>query len=69
MRPSSPSGRANAHKEEGNEHFRVKRYAEAVEEYTAALREAVEDDLTLRAILYTNRAAAHFYLGNNPCYS
>ncbi len=60
---SSPSGRANAHKEEGNEHFRLKRYPKAVEEYTAGLKEPVEADPTLRALLYTNRAAAQFYLG------
>ena len=62
---STPEGRATAHKEEGNEQFRHKRYREAVKEYTAGLKEGLEGglDKTLRAVLCTNRAAAHFYLG------
>lgn len=64
---STPGGRATAHKEEGNEHFRHKRYRQAVEEYTAGLKEGVglEAGLEagLRAVLCTNRAAAHFHLG------
>lgn len=61
---SSPQGRATAHKEEGNEHFRRKHYRQAVDEYTAGLKEGLGGgvDETLRAVLCTNRAAAHYYL-------
>lgn len=60
---SFPEGRAAAHKEEGNYHFRLKEYPQAVEEYSAGLKEG-GGDRSLLAILFTNRAAAHFHLGN-----
>lgn len=68
---SSPESRAAAYKDEGNEQFRLKHYRQAIEEYTAGLREGVAKEgvakegvgVALRAVLYTNRAAAHFYLG------
>ena len=71
MVSSSPESRAAAHKDEGNEQFRLKHYRQAIEEYTAGLREGMNKEgrateevgVVLRAILYTNRAAAHFYLG------
>lgn len=59
----TPQGRATAHKEEGNQHFRGKRYREAVEEYTAGVRELAGGEPDLLTLLYTNRAAAHYHLG------
>ena len=46
----------------GNEYFRRKQYREAVTEYTAGIKERLDDQL-LNAVLYTNRAAAQFHLG------
>ena len=60
---STPEGRALAHKEEGNEHFKVKKYKLAVEEYGAGIKENCSDT-NLNAVLYSNRAAAQFHLGN-----
>ena len=59
---SALPGRASAHKEDGNEHFKGRRYKQAVLAYTAGIKEKCEDT-TLTAVLYTNRAAAQFYLG------
>ena len=59
---STAEGRANAHKEEGNQCFRLKQYHRAVEEYSTGLKEG-GDDVTLCAVLYTNRAASQYYLG------
>ena len=59
---STPEGRATASKEEGNELFRRKCYQQAVHEYTAGLKEEGVG-VALRAILYTNRAAANSHMG------
>ena len=40
----------------------MRKYKEAVLEYTAGIKESV-DDVTLNAVMYTNRAAANFHLG------
>ncbi|NWY55681.1 TTC4 protein, partial [Chionis minor] len=48
---------------EGNEYFREKDYGRAVAAYTEGLRKRCEEP-ELEAVLYTNRGAAHFYLGN-----
>lgn len=71
MVSSSPESQAAAYKDEGNEQFRMKHYLQAIEEYTAGLREGVAKEggakegvgVVLRAVLYTNRATSHFYLG------
>ena len=59
---TTPEGRAMAHKEEGNEHFKKKKYKLAVEEYSAGIKEKCSD-VGLSAVLYCNRAAAQFHLG------
>ena len=59
---STAEGRALSHKEEGNEHFKLKKYKLAVEEYSAGIKEKCSDT-TLNAVLYSNRAAAQFHLG------
>ena len=60
---STAEGRALTHKEEGNEHFKKKKYKLAVEEYSAGIKEKCAD-IGLNAVLYSNRAAAQFHLGN-----
>ena len=60
---STAEGRGLAHKEEGNELFKKKKYKLAVKEYSAGIKEKSEDD-TLNAVLYSNRAAAQYHLGN-----
>ena len=62
-------GRALAHKEDGNEHFRKKRYRQAVETYSAAINQGCKDR-ELRAILFCNRATSQYHLGeltSDPC--
>ncbi|KAG8536688.1 hypothetical protein GDO81_025845, partial [Engystomops pustulosus] len=54
---------AKSYKEEGNDYFKEKNYKKAVTAYTEGLRRKGQD-AELNAVLYTNRAAAHFYLGN-----
>ncbi|NWY76822.1 TTC4 protein, partial [Erithacus rubecula] len=48
---------------EGNEYFREKDYGRAVAAYSEGLRRR-SGDAALDAVLLTNRAAAHFHLGN-----
>ena len=56
-----PAERALACKEDGNEYFKKKQYKKAIAAYTAGLKEKVgESELT--AVLYCNRAAAHYHL-------
>ena len=62
-------GRALAHKEDGNDHYRKKRYRQAVEAYSAAINQGCKDG-DLRAILYCNRATSQYRLGeltSDPC--
>ena len=59
---STAEGRAMAHKEEGNEHFKMKKYKLAVKEYSAGIKEKCSDG-NLNAVLYCNRAAAQFHIG------
>lgn len=54
---------AKTYKDEGNDYFKEKDYKKAVVSYTEGLKKKCADP-DLNAILYTNRAAAHFYLGN-----
>ncbi|XP_072539110.1 tetratricopeptide repeat protein 4 [Salminus brasiliensis] len=58
-----PEEQAKSLKDEGNEYFKEKDYKKAIVTYTAGLKKNCSDS-DLNAILYTNRAAAHFYLGN-----
>ncbi|NWS81535.1 TTC4 protein, partial [Toxostoma redivivum] len=48
---------------EGNEYFKEKDYGRAVAAYSEGLRRRC-GDVELDAVLLTNRAAAHFHLGN-----
>uniref|UniRef100_A0A8C1KUM4 Prolyl-tRNA synthetase 2, mitochondrial n=1 Tax=Cyprinus carpio TaxID=7962 RepID=A0A8C1KUM4_CYPCA len=59
----TPEDKARALKDEGNEYFKEKNYKKAVVSYTEGLKKNCMD-IELNAILYTNRAAAHFHLGN-----
>ena len=59
---SLSAGRAVAHKEDGNEQFKKKRYKAAITAYTAGLKEKAEDS-ELTAILFCNRAASNYHLG------
>eukprot|EP00118_Oscarella_pearsei_P011290 m.74753 g.74753 ORF g.74753 m.74753 type:complete len:289 (+) comp35913_c0_seq1:96-962(+) len=54
----------SALKADGNEFFRRKLYAKAVDAYTSALKMAGSEDDSTKVVLYTNRAAAHFHLKN-----
>ncbi|XP_078264504.1 tetratricopeptide repeat protein 4 [Rhinoraja longicauda] len=59
-----PEELAKTYKNEGNQYFKEKNYKMAVVSYTEGLkRKCTDTELTV--ILYTNRAAAQFYLGNN----
>ncbi|CAM4625048.1 hypothetical protein PO909_005672 [Leuciscus waleckii] len=59
----TPEEQARGLKDEGNDYFKEKNYKKSVLSYTEGLKKNCMD-LELNAILYTNRAAAHFYLGN-----
>ena len=50
-------------KEDGNREFKAKKYRRAIHSYNSALCVPLNDKL-LTAQLLTNRATAHFYLGN-----
>ncbi|KAM9763083.1 tetratricopeptide repeat protein 4 [Menidia menidia] len=58
-----PEEQAKSLKDEGNAFFKEKNYKKAVVSYTAALKKKCGDQ-ELTAVLLTNRAASHFYLGN-----
>lgn len=58
-----PEERAKSLKDEGNDYFKEKNYKKAIVAYTEGLKKNCSDS-DLNAILYTNRAAAHFHLGN-----
>uniref|UniRef100_A0A672M0U6 Tetratricopeptide repeat domain 4 n=1 Tax=Sinocyclocheilus grahami TaxID=75366 RepID=A0A672M0U6_SINGR len=59
----TPEGKVRGLKDEGNEYFKEKSYKKTVVSYTEGLKKN-DKDIELNAILYTNRAAAHFHLGN-----
>ncbi|MBN3302214.1 tetratricopeptide repeat protein 4 isoform X2 [Amia ocellicauda] len=58
-----PEEQARSFKDEGNEYFKEKNYKKAILSYTEGLRRKCADQ-GLNAVLLTNRAAAHFHLGN-----
>ncbi|KAK2725236.1 hypothetical protein QYM36_001623, partial [Artemia franciscana] len=60
---NTPEELATTYKENGNYKFKLKKYRNAITEYTEGLKQKCED-AELNAILYANRAASHFYLGN-----
>lgn len=59
----SPEDQARTYKDEGNDYFKEKDYKKAVISYTEGLKKKCADP-DLNAVLYTNRAAAQYYLGN-----
>ncbi|XP_058408492.1 tetratricopeptide repeat protein 4 isoform X2 [Diceros bicornis minor] len=59
----SPEEQAKTYKDEGNDYFKEKDYKKAVVSYTEGLKKKCADH-DLNAVLYTNRAAAQYYLGN-----
>ncbi|XP_059779355.1 tetratricopeptide repeat protein 4 isoform X2 [Balaenoptera ricei] len=59
----SPEEQARTFKDEGNDYFKEKDYKKAVISYTEGLKKKCADP-DLNAILYSNRAAAQYYLGN-----
>ncbi|XP_019730776.1 tetratricopeptide repeat protein 4 [Hippocampus comes] len=59
----TPAEKAQSLKDEGNAFFKEKNYQKAIVAYTAALKNKCGDQ-DLDTVLLTNRAAAHFHLGN-----
>ncbi|XP_007944138.1 tetratricopeptide repeat protein 4 [Orycteropus afer afer] len=59
----SPEEQAKTYKDEGNDYFKEKDYKKAVISYTEGLKKKCADP-DLNVVLYTNRAAAQYYLGN-----
>ncbi|XP_059139193.1 tetratricopeptide repeat protein 4-like isoform X2 [Physella acuta] len=59
----NPTARADSYRDEGNEQFKLKKYKIAIANYTEGIKSRCPD-AELNAILYANRAAAQFYLGN-----
>ncbi|XP_037683060.1 tetratricopeptide repeat protein 4 isoform X2 [Choloepus didactylus] len=59
----SPEEQAKTYKDEGNDYFKEKDYKKAVISYTEGLKKKCADS-DLNVVLYTNRAAAQYYLGN-----
>ncbi|XP_076440604.1 tetratricopeptide repeat protein 4-like [Babylonia areolata] len=59
----NPVARADSYREEGNDLFKKKDYRVAIENYTEGIKSKSPERLQ-NAVLYTNRAAAHFRLGN-----
>lgn len=60
---NTPEELAKSYKDDGNRNFKVKKYRWAVDSYTQGL-ECECTDTELNAQLYSNRAAAHFHIGN-----
>ncbi|KAK0425246.1 hypothetical protein QR680_009100 [Steinernema hermaphroditum] len=54
---------AEGHKNEGNKHFKLKKYRWAITAYTNGVK-VMCTNKKLNAVLYANRAAANRYLGN-----
>ncbi|XP_011667766.2 tetratricopeptide repeat protein 4 [Strongylocentrotus purpuratus] len=52
------------HKDDGNQWFKKKMYKQAVKAYAEGIKQKCADK-DINAVLYTNRAAAHFHLGNH----
>lgn len=57
-----PEEQASGLKDEGNEYFKEKNYKKAITSYTEGLKKC--GDQEINTVLLTNRAAAHFHLGN-----
>ncbi|KAK2193938.1 hypothetical protein NP493_4g02022 [Ridgeia piscesae] len=75
MKYESDSARDNAEsfKDDGNVNFKLKKYKWAIDNYTAGIK-CCCGDVMLNTILYSNRAAARYHIGNyrsalNDCVS
>ena len=53
---------AESYKEDGNNNFKLKKYRWAIDSYTEGIKKKCSDRL-LNAQLYTNRAAANYFIG------
>ena len=56
------TGRALAHKEDGNEQYKKRRYKQAIQCYTEGLSQGCKDSSVI-SVLLGNRATSHYYLG------
>lgn len=61
---STKEDNAVTHKADGNQWFKKKMYKQAVRAYSEGLKEKCSV-VDVNAVLFTNRAAAHFHLGNH----
>ncbi|BFZ03302.1 hypothetical protein BsWGS_06340 [Bradybaena similaris] len=59
----NPTARADSYRDDGNDQFKRKKYKIAIDNYTEGIKSR-SPDAELNAILYTNRAAAQYHLGN-----
>ena len=59
------TARAEAYKDDGNIQYKKKQFKKAIKNYTEGIKIKCENN-KLNAILYTNRATAHSYLGKVP---
>ncbi|CAF1058409.1 unnamed protein product [Adineta steineri] len=59
----TPLDKATKFKEEGNKYFGYKKYRNAILAYTEGIKQRCTDP-TINAVLFCNRAASNFYLGN-----
>ncbi|RUS81357.1 hypothetical protein EGW08_010889 [Elysia chlorotica] len=58
-----PTARADSYRDDGNDQFKKKKYAIAIDNYTEGIK-SKSPDLELNAVLYTNRAAAQYHRKN-----
>ncbi|KAK9500762.1 hypothetical protein O3M35_001961 [Rhynocoris fuscipes] len=66
---NTPEDLAKAYKDDGNYHFKLKKYRMAILCYTEGIKQR-SYDVELNANLYNNRAAAHYFIGNyRSCYN
>ena len=61
---SASLAKAETYKNEGNDQYREKDFGSAVYFYTKGINVNCKDE-ELNAKLYSNRATAHYYLGEN----
>ncbi|GFR95480.1 tetratricopeptide repeat protein 4 [Elysia marginata] len=59
----NPTARADSYRDDGNDQFKKKKYAIAIDNYTEGIK-SKSPDLDLNAVLYTNRAAAQYHREN-----
>ncbi|GFO38807.1 tetratricopeptide repeat protein 4 [Plakobranchus ocellatus] len=59
----NPTARADSYRDDGNEQFKLKKYAIAIDNYTEGIK-SKSPDLELNAVLYANRAAAQYHRAN-----